>query len=258
MQQDQRTAIVCDCLSLSLRLFLEAYLSVLRRYPCQVMSGLLSTLDCLANSSCFLTDILNNLAATSGDMGVELGVPKCIANPTELLPRWMQDTQLEPDLYDSDASEESGDWEPDIEAEPRPSGVSSQSRQPFLEQGMLGGQQSRRFMRNALTIPGLQHLLANLSSDTLQRMSHWKTFMSSLKLLESLLGVTERRDRFIWKSSRVACMKRGGTPSLTSLLLFNAFSQFSQWHGMLIDTCGGHQRARATLTDDLCNHLRCS
>ena len=58
------------------------------------------------------------------------------------------------------------------------------------------------FLPNCMTIAGLQHIMHNASQDVHLRMRGWKPFFHDLKNLEALLGVPERRQRFIFTCLR--------------------------------------------------------
>ena len=86
----------------------------------------------------------------------------------KLLPDWLVDPLLEPDVDDSRAEERSGAF-----------GSSS------------------LFMPRAIVIPGALHICSNLCKDVSGKLSHWAPFLKQLGLFEALLCNRDRRERFV-------------------------------------------------------------
>jgi len=108
----------------------------------------------------------------TSDMGIEISMPDFeVDNVDDLLPPWLQREDLHADIGDT----------PRNTATPRRGG---------------------HFMNNALTIYGLQHAANNINCDVHKSLTYWEEFWKQLKNFEALLGVGERRRRFIWTCIR--------------------------------------------------------
>ena len=80
-------------------------------------------------------------------------------------------------------------------------------------------------MPQALVIAGVQHIVSNLSADVESSMSGWEEFHQSLKNIEGLLGMAERRRRLQWTCFRRRFDEHGAHFNHFSASLYEA-----RWH----------------------------
>ena len=73
-------------------------------------------------------------------------------------------------------------------------------------------------MQHAIPIAGMQHIIHNLNAEAHQHLSHWDTFYRQLKVVEALLRIDERRQRYCW-----TCVRH--TPFVNTAYLFDKFSE---------------------------------
>ena len=123
-----------------------------------------------------LDSFADSVMSFTSDMGHELSIPDCpVEDLAALLPAWCDRAPKEVDVdepgtADIDATEAAAPPPP-----PR----------------------SDHCLQNAFTIPGLQHIVDNLSSDVHKEMPGWSRFYAICKQVEALLRPDEKRQRFV-------------------------------------------------------------
>ena len=116
-----------------------------------------------------LRDFLSTFVSFTTDMGTEMGTASFILDDLQkLLPEWLADPLLLPDVDGGGEDENSGAFE----------GLSL-------------------FMPRAIIIPGALHICSNLCKDVSGKLSHWSLFLKQLALFEALLCNRDRRERFL-------------------------------------------------------------
>lgn len=204
-----------------------------------------------------MSNVAESYRSMTTDMGVEMAVADfCIADPSRLLPEWVQrgpmgnesDTDpsvsadghydrldlsdpdpdgaaMTPERFDDDSDSDvaiaqspqdtsgAAAVQPErVEGEPQPPSVSPAGEAPPLSPRSPLPMPARdkkhaaaaeaHFLPRSWTIGGLQHITSNLSRDIHTLFTHWKTFFQSLKNLEALLKVKERRSRYVQRCLR--------------------------------------------------------
>ena len=181
---------------------------------------------------------VDNVVSHTSDMGVELGVPDFAITEgiNELLPPWLDVEPLLPDtLDDGDSDCESdrahGIIDPlanDQEAQELlgellsdevSEGAASESDllPPQLSPEVACADQQEapcnadvcppperpaKFMPNALSIAGFQHLTNNICNDVHANLENWDTFYKQLKNIEALVRNFDRRRQYVWTCLR--------------------------------------------------------
>ena len=123
-----------------------------------------------------LQKLLSSVVSWAADMGTEMQLPQFqVSNLNNLLPTWMHAETMGDNLHaDDDAFEK------------------PQSAQQTAEQA-----DPNAIMPQCLIIPGLLHIVHNLSDDLHKRLEWWDEFWGSLKSVAELLAERHLRERFI-------------------------------------------------------------
>ena len=112
---------------------------------------------------------LSTFVSFTTDMGTEMGTASFILDDLQkLLPEWLAEPLLNPDVDEGGEDENSGAFE----------GLSL-------------------FMPRAIIIPGALHICSNLCKDVSGKLSRWDLFLKELALFEALLCNRDRRERFL-------------------------------------------------------------
>jgi len=142
------------------------------------------------------------------DLGTEFGMADLrVAAPSSLLPMWL-DTVLVPDAEVGDAGQRSPELVADVESEPELAAdvkvepeVAADRVPDFFEEELDGEDSAAFFMPCAFSIPGLHHIIDNLTKALHTKLGYWSSFKAMLDNLESFLTKRELVDTFIWSSS---------------------------------------------------------
>ena len=132
------------------------------------VTGMLHSIRLESSPGPAFKQILSAMVGLTTDMGTELGISEAV--DAEYLPASLLPQPLDPDTGGADLGEE---W-------------ASDAHEP-----------AQFLLSRALPVPGLLHVLDNLTQDMLKRLAQWDAYFPMLQAVCSLLQYRFRRERFI-------------------------------------------------------------
>jgi len=126
-----------------------------------------------------LRRVARSFVAYTTDMGTELGASEFRGSLESLVPSWHPERCQDQPRFEIDAGDGGGG------DEDRSSSDDDSQRELYFP--------------NAIGIPGMNHVIHNLSADVDHRLTWWPRFWKGLKVVSALLSNDQRRKR-VWKT----------------------------------------------------------